>query len=112
MKHAVQKLTGLDDLVAIGALAEGLCHKGREYLSYGRKDLSNARTEFAKAIGEARRALRAVEVAIPEFTHADTDDARGEMAKLGKSLADRAAQLTQVISSDLAEGMALTNSIV
>ena len=33
LTRAVQSLTGLDDLVDIGALVDGLCHKGREYLS-------------------------------------------------------------------------------
>ena len=33
LTNAVQKLTGLDDLVAISTLVEGLCHKSREYRS-------------------------------------------------------------------------------
>jgi len=112
LKHAVQKLTGLDDLVAIGALVDGLCHKGREYLSYKRKDLSEARSAFAKAIGEARRALGTVKIAVPEFTHAETLDASSQMAAFGRSLSDRASELTQVVSNDLAEGLTLANSTV
>ena len=112
LKHAVQKLTGLDDLVAIGVLVDGLCHRGREYLSYKRRELSDAGREFVKAIAEARRILAAVDVAVPDFTPAHTDDAKGEMAMLGKRLTDRAAELTQVVSNDLAAGLPLATSKV
>lgn len=112
LTDAVQKLTGLDELVAIGALADGLCHKSREYLSYKRKDLTAARKEFDKAIGEARGTLAAVHVAVPDFTPANTDDDKGEMAKFGKMLIDRAAELTQVVSNDLAGGLNLASPSV
>lgn len=112
LKHAVQKLTGLDELVAIGTLADGLCHKGREYLSYKRKDLTDVRKDFDKAIEDARSILSAIQVAVPAFTPANTDDRQGEMAMLGKSLTDRAADLTQVVSNDLATGLTLASSTV
>jgi len=112
LTDAVQKLTGLDELVAIGALADGLCHKSREYLSYKRKDLTAARKEFDQAIGEARGTLAAVHVPVPDFTPADTDDDKGEMAKFGKMLIDRAAELTQVVSNDLAGGLNLASPSV
>jgi len=112
LTDAVQKLTGLDDLVAIGALVDGLCHKSREYLSYKRKDLTAARKEFDQAIGETRGSLTAVQVAVSDFTVADTDDDKGEMAKFGKMLIDRAAELTQVVSNDLASGLNLVSSSV
>jgi hypothetical protein len=47
---AVQKLTGLDDLVAIGALVEGLCHKSREYLSYKKKELATSGRRLARNV--------------------------------------------------------------
>ena len=109
LTDAVQKLTGLDDLVAIGALVDGLCHKSREYLSYKRKDLTAARNEFDQAIEEARGILVAVQVAVADFMPADTDDDKGEMAKFGKILIDRAAELTQVVSNDLADGLNLAS---
>jgi energy-coupling factor transporter ATP-binding protein EcfA2 len=109
LTDAVQKLTGLDDLVAIGALVEGLCHKSREYLSYKRKELSAARTEFGHAIGEARGALGAVQVIVPDFTPAETAASDGPMAAFGKMLTDRAADLTQVVSNDLANGLNLAS---
>jgi len=112
LTDAVQKLTGLDDLVAIGALVDGLCHKTREYLSYKRKDLTVAKKEFDQAIGEARDTLAAVQVAVPDFTVAHTDDDKGEMAKFGKMLIDRAAELTQIVSNDLAGGLDLASPSV
>lgn len=109
LTDAVQKLTGLDDLVAIGTLAEGLCHKSREYLSYKRKDLSAARAQFDHAIEEARGALAGVQVLVPDFTPAGTDASDGPMAAFGKLLIDQATDLTQVVSNDLANGLNLAS---
>ncbi|MGO9936175.1 MAG: hypothetical protein ACLPH3_00750, partial [Terracidiphilus sp.] len=112
LTDAVQKLTGLDDLVAIGGLVEGLCHKSREYLSYRKKDLSTATNEFEQAIEAARVALSALKIVVPDFVPANTDDEAGEMTKFGKMLTDRAGELTQVISTDLTSGLALENPSV
>ncbi len=112
LTDAVQKLTGLDDLVAIGMLVDGLCHKSREYLSFKRKDLTSARREFDQAIAEARGIAAAVEVAVPDFTPADTDDDDGKMAKFGKMLTSRAAELAEVVSNDLASGLNLASPSV
>ena len=109
LTDAVQKLTGLDNLVAIGTLTENLCHKSREYLSYKKKELATARTEFDQATGEARTALAAVQTAVPDFTPADTDDSEGPMGAFGKMLTQRAAELTHVVSSDLAAGLDLAS---
>jgi energy-coupling factor transporter ATP-binding protein EcfA2 len=112
LTDAVQKLTGLDDLVEIGLLVEGLCHRTREYQSYKRKDLTTAKNEFENAIGEARVTLLPVNVAVRDFTFADTDDDKGEMAKLVQTLADRAADLSEVVSNDLAPGLTLASPAV
>lgn len=112
LTDAVQKLTGLDDLVAIGLLVEGLCHKSREYLSFRRKDLASARSEFDRAIGEARIALHPVKVSVRDFALADTDNDTSEMAELIKTLTERAADLTRVVSNDLAPGLGLASTIV
>ena len=112
LTDAVQKLTGLDDLVAIGGLVEGLCHKSKEYLSYKRKDLTAARNEFDRAIEEARGALAAVQMVVSDFTPADTEDSGGQMAAFGKTLTERAAELTQVVSNDLANGLDLASAPV
>jgi energy-coupling factor transporter ATP-binding protein EcfA2 len=112
LTDAVQKLTGLDDLVAIAALADGLCHKSREYLSYKRKELMTAKNEFDQAITEARSVLAAVQVSVPDFIPLDTDDDSSEMARFGKMLTDRAAELTLVVSNDLAGSLNLANPSV
>jgi hypothetical protein len=106
---AVQKLTGLDDLVALAALVDGLCHKGREYLSYRKKELTALKTEFNQAIVEARNFLGPLQISVPDFTPSNTDDPKGEMAEFGKMLVDRAGDLALVVSSDLASGFDLAN---
>ncbi len=109
LTDAVQKLTGLDDLVVIGTLTEGLCHKSREYRSFKSKDLASCRRQFDEAVNKARAALAPVQVVVPSFVPNDTTDGKGPMATFGKTLADRATELTQVISSELAEGLDLSD---
>lgn len=110
LTDAVQTLTGMDDLVAIGSLAEGLCHKGREYLSYKKKDLASARTEFDKNIDAARTTLADLNVAVESFAPADTSDNASAMAAFGRGLSEKAAELTRVIESDLGPGVALDSA--
>jgi hypothetical protein len=45
--------------------------------------------------------MSAVSIAVPPFTPADTGDAGGAMANLGKSLAAKSNELTAVISGDI-----------
>ena len=112
LTDAVQKLTGLDDLVAIGALVDGLCNKGREYLSTKQKELKPVRREFDQAIKETRDILSNVQISVPDFAPSDTDDNQGKMAKFAKKLVDQAAELTQVVANDLASDLALANTDV
>jgi hypothetical protein len=109
LTDAVQKLTGLDDLVAIGALVEGLCHKSREYRSYKSKELANARSQFDEAVAKTRTALEPAKVDVHSFVPKDTNDGKGPMATFGKTLADRATELTLVISGELAGGLDLSS---
>lgn len=109
LTDAVQKLTGLDDLASIGLLVDGLCHQSREYRSYKRKDLQIGRNNFAEALSEARAALTPVDVEVPEFLPRDTAEEDGPMSTFGKQLVVRAAELTQVISGDLAESLDLSS---
>ncbi|HTF66372.1 MAG TPA: ATP-binding protein [Edaphobacter sp.] len=112
LTDAVQKLTGLDDLIAIGNLVDGLCHKSREYLSYEKKEFSAAKKDFDHAIQSARGTLADLEVAVPDFEPADTNDISSAMGKFGKQLAEKAAELTKVIASDLAPGLALDTAAI
>lgn len=100
---SVQRLTGLDDLISIGLLCEGLCNKAREYLAYRKKELSTSRTDFDAAISDAKTELRKIDWKLPEFGVEDTDDNSGELAKLGKDLDGKAAQLAEVVTQDLAK---------
>ena len=106
---AVQKLAGLDDLVAIGTLVDGLCDKRREYRSYKKRELATTRTQFDEAVVKARTVLAPVQVNVQSFVPKDTIDSKGPMAALVNTLVDRAAQLTRVISGDLAEGLDLSS---
>jgi hypothetical protein len=108
LTDAVQTLTGLDDLIAMALLAEGLCHKSREYRAYRAKDLVGFRQEFNQALANARALLAPVEIIVPSFKPSDTDKADGEMAGLGKTLIERASQLAGVVSSDLAANLNLS----
>lgn len=112
LTDAVQKLTGLDDLIAIGALADGLCHKGREFQLYKRKDLDAEKSKFDSAVQQARKDLAKTGVAVAEFKPEDTDDKDGALAKFGKEIKDKAAQLTEVVSGDLTDGLDLSSSSV
>jgi hypothetical protein len=53
LTDAVQKLTGLDDLVAIGQLVEGLCHKSREYLGVSHQRKPAPATYSCLSVGTA-----------------------------------------------------------
>jgi energy-coupling factor transporter ATP-binding protein EcfA2 len=112
LTDAVQTLTGLDDLINLGAFIQGLCHSGRDYLSYMKSDLATAKAEFEKQVEAANIALVAVKVIVPDFKIADTDDANGAMATFAKEQINKAADLTKVVSDDLVAGLDLANSQV
>lgn len=110
LTDAVQKLTGLDELVEIGTLIDGLCHKNREYLSYARhNNIDETKRKFDEAVESVRKVLAPVGIAVPTFVPADTEDPNGAMAKFGKDVKERAAKLTQVISNDLAASLNLSD---
>jgi len=110
LTEAVEKLTGLDDLIAIGLLVEGLCHKSREFQSHKRKEYDTEKQKFDYAMGLARNALSKIEVSIPEFTCLDTDDTNGNLAKLGQELNRKAAEFTEVISEDISSDLDINKS--
>lgn len=111
LTDAVQMLTGMDDLAAIGALVEGLCHKSREYLSYKKKELTDAKRDFEGHIASARATLSSVNVAVPSFEPKETSNNASEMAKFGKLVSDKAKELTAVIESDLGQGLGIETTM-
>lgn len=106
LTDAVQMLTGMDDLAAIGGLVDGLCHKGREYLSYKKRELSDETKDFDNHLTSARTALASVGVAVANHTAKETSDDASALAKFGKLVSDKAKGLTAVIASDLGTGLA------
>ncbi len=112
LTEAVQKLTGLDDLIAIGVLVEGLCHKSREYLSHRKKELATSRGEFDASIQNARHILSEIELQVPDFSPKDTGDPEGELARFGRRLGEQAAALTEIVGSDLNPNLKLTSHSV
>jgi energy-coupling factor transporter ATP-binding protein EcfA2 len=109
LTDAVQKLTGLDELIDLGSFIQGLCHAGRDYLTYKKAELASSRIEFDKQIERARIALSPVAVGISNFKPSDTVEKDGEMAKFGKMLNTRAAELIATVSGDLASELVLTD---
>ncbi len=110
LTRAVQSLTGLDDLVDIGALVSGLCDKRREYRSTYSKLFDQKKELFEAALAEAQRTLKPTGETIQAFQPGDTEDADGILAALGKRLRIRATELTEVISEDLASGLDLASA--
>jgi len=110
LTDAVQKLTGLDELIELGTFIQGLCHKGRDYLSYKSSELTAAKAEFERQVERARTTLAPVSITVPNFKVGDTDDLKGELATLGKTLNDRASDLTKAVSDDLTAGLDLTDA--
>ena len=108
LTRAVQALTGLDNLVDVGALAEGLCHKGREYLSTNARLFEQHKEQFDSALAEAERAFRPTGQPFGTFQPKDTEERDGALTALGKFLRERATELTLVISEDLAVGLDLS----
>jgi hypothetical protein len=109
LTDAVQKLTGLDELIELGAFIQSLCHSSRDYLAYKKAELSSSKTEFDKQIERARTALSPVSVVVSNFKSSDTDEKDGEMGKLGKLLNEKAAELIAVVSGDLASDLVLAD---
>jgi hypothetical protein len=109
LTDAVQKLTGLDELIELGAFIQSLCHSSRDYLAYKKVELSSSRTEFDKQIERARSALSPVSVAVPNFKPSDTSAKDGKMGNFGKLLNDKAAELIATVSGDLAQNLALAD---
>jgi hypothetical protein len=108
LTEAVQKLTGLDELISIGLLVEGLCHKGREYQSHRSKEAATAKAEFSGALQLAQQALAPVNLTVPTFTTKDTADAKSQMATFGASLKQQSAELAKVIADDIAANLDLS----
>ena len=102
---AVQQLTGFDDMVAIGGLAEGLCHQSREYLSYKKAELTRSKQEFSDAVERAREILAEVDIPVEAFVPAHTRDSDTPLARFAKKLNDRVQEIEQVVSRDLAEAL-------
>jgi energy-coupling factor transporter ATP-binding protein EcfA2 len=107
LTDAVQKLTGLDELIELGTFIQGLCHSSREYLAYEKAQLASSKTEFDGQIERARTALSPVAVVVPDFKPSDTAERDGEMSRFGKLLNDKAAELIATVSDDLASDLVL-----
>lgn len=105
---SVQRLTGLDDLIAVGLLCEGLCNKAREYLSYRKKEFGTSRDDFESALAEVKFELKKIDRKLHEYEVKDTDDENGGLAALGRELNEKSAHLTEVISGDLSPDLDLT----
>ena len=109
LTDAVQKLTGLDELIELGIFVQGLCHASRDYLAYKKSELASSQDEFDKQVERVRTALASVSVTVPNFKPSDTAQKDGPMATLGKQLNDKAAELIATVSNDLAKELQLAD---
>jgi len=109
LTEAVQSLTGLDELVELGAFVDGLCNKEREYLSTNSKLYAAQKQVFDGAMADVVRLLNPTGETVTAFMPKDTDDKDGDFAKFGVRLKERAAELTKVIGEDLSSGLDLTS---
>jgi hypothetical protein len=109
LTDAVQKLTGLDELIELGTFIQGLCHSSRDYLAYKKAELASSKAEFDKQLERARTALSPVAVVVPNVRASDTEEKDGEMAKFGKRLNEKAVELIATVSGDLAPDLMLSD---
>ncbi|WP_158704537.1 AAA family ATPase [Rhizobium sp. NXC24] len=112
LTSAVQKLTGLDDLIALGALVSGLCNGGREYLSYRKKELALERVKFDRALVDCEASLKSIDVTIPGFAPSDTKRSESKAKAFGKELVAKAAELTEAVRDDLSPDLELSKLAV
>lgn len=111
LTDAVQKLTGLDELAEIGSLIEGICHKGREYLSYSRlQNFENKKRDFEEKLAIARNTLSKVNITVRSFVPKDAEDPMGEFANFVNFLTEQSGELTKVIENDLATNLNFSDS--
>lgn len=111
LTDAIQKLTGLDDLIAIGEMVDGLCHKSREYLSYQKKELAVLAGQFKSLLTNVQEVLLPVGVSVPYFKHSDAEGDDGAISDFAKPLIEKAADLAAVISDDLSPALNLSNVV-
>jgi hypothetical protein len=105
LTEAVQRLTGLDDLIAIGSLVAGLSHGSREYLSHLRKEAELEGESFKRQINDIREVLISASEEVPEFQISETGDDQSRFALFGKNISTKAAELTSVVADDLVKGI-------
>jgi AAA domain len=110
LTEAVQKLTGLDDLVAMGQICDGLCHATREYRAFKKREHKLAVDNFERALKQVRTALEPVSVQVDTFVPANTNETDGAMAKFGQVLSAKAQELTSVVASDLSSSLDLSKT--
>lgn len=113
LSQAIQTLTGLNEIAALGSLSAELCHGGRKFLAYAKdQDLPLHRSNFDRALADAAAALAPVNKTMPRFLPIDAESNEGSIALFGKEVADTAAALTRTLQDDLVEGLQLADSTI
>lgn len=102
LTDAVKKLTGLDEVSALGLLCGELTHGAREYLRYSKNQgIEEQQGKFQTASAEAKRLLATVNINLPPYAAADTLEESGPVATLEKSVMTKATDLTTALAEDL-----------
>ena len=107
LTEAVQKLTGLDDLAAIGRFCDGLCHATREYRAFKKREHKLTVENFGHDLRQVGAALEPVSVEVETFVPASTKESDGAMAKFGRMLSAKAQELSSVVADDLSNSLDL-----
>jgi hypothetical protein len=102
LTDAVKKLTGLDEVSALGLLSGDLNHGAKEYLRYSKNQgIEEQQRKFQAAAVETKRLLATVNINLLPYVAADTIEESGPVATLEKSVVSKAGDLTAALAEDL-----------
>lgn len=111
LTDAVKKLTGLDEVSALGLLCAELTHGAREYLRYSKNQgIEEQQKRFQTASAEAKRLLATVDINLLPYSPADTCEESGPAVTMEKSVIARATDLTSALADDLLSSLDLADS--
>lgn len=106
LTRAVEQLTGLDTLSAVGELCSGLTYANREYRSYAKKkNLDILIRDFDADVKSATDTLAPIGIKVNKFTIEDAEKNDGPIVALGQEVKQSAAQHADLLKDDLADGL-------
>jgi hypothetical protein len=102
LPDAVQQLTGLDEVIAIGSLCDWLTHGARDYRSFAKVNkLKDHQEAFTEALEDAQRSLSSIGVQLPPYQPADAKTNDDALVKKGVEIASAGKELAEALVNDL-----------